>query len=67
MDDFDRYGTPENLIRFVEEFREGGNWRANAVFKRMFVTENRESLRNGFNWWWPRRNQRIKWWRMNIG
>jgi hypothetical protein len=67
MDDFDKFGTPENLIRFVEECRENGDGRANEPFKRAFVEENRENLRRGFNWWWPRRDEKITWWRMNIG
>ena len=66
MDDFDRYGTTDNLILYAETVR-FPNWKANAVYKRMYVTENRDSLRRGFNWWWPRRSQTIKWWRVNIG
>jgi hypothetical protein len=65
MDDFDRYGTMENLIRYAETWL-FPDWRANAVYKRMYVTENREKLRQGFNRWWPRRNEKITWWRMNV-
>ncbi len=64
MDDFDRYATPENLMEFVEAVYECGNWRANEAFKRAYVEERREALRNGFNWWWPRRNG-MKMWRLN--
>ena len=65
MDDFDRHGTTENLMAYVEAVRECGNWRANEAYKRMFVEERRETLRDGFNWWWPRRES-MKVWRLNI-